>query len=470
MKKYYITFLIGIILFSCSVSELDLAPISQESAGNFYNTPDEIDQAVIAAYDALQLTGQYGQNYFYAMEVRSDNSRQQSTTNSGGVYADYDLFRLEQTNPIIESTWNDAYKGIQRCNVVLNRIEAVEGNENKNVQVGEVKFLRALTYFNLVRMFGDVPLVTVEYSDAFEAFDIGRTPASEVYNQIKADLTDAVSLLSSTPIRTGGATTGAANTLLGKVHLTLGEYAEAEKALKKVTGYSLLPNYADVFDINNENNAESIFEIQFTKGGIGEGSPFANLFAPVNGIDVVGGVGQTFGDNIPTQDLVDAFENGDIRKEMIGTGGDPMAYYTKKYEETPASDRDGDHNCIVLRYADVKLMLAEALNEQGYAANGEAFNLLNDVRERAGLNALDSSEVPNQNAFRDAIAKERRVELAFENHRWFDLVRTGKAIEVMNAHTSETGTLNTVKDHHMVYPIPQSQQDTSDKITKNPGY
>lgn len=469
MKKYYSVFFILIILFSCSETELDLAPISQESAGNFYKTAEEIDQGVVAAYDALQLSGQYRQNYFYAMEVRSDNSRQTSTTNSGGVYADFDLFRLEQTNPVIEATWNDCYKGIQRCNVILNRIDEVENNTNKDVHTGEVKFLRALTYFNLVRMFGDVPLVTVEYSDAFEAFEIGRTPLADVYVQIKSDLTDAAALLKTNPLRIGGATQGAAYALLGKVYLTLGEYANAETVLKKVTGYSLLTNYADVFDINNENNAESVFEVQFTKGGLGEGSPYANLFAPTNAIEVVGGIGQTFGDNVPTQDLADAFEDGDTRKDMIGIASNG-GYYTKKYQEIPFSDRDGDRNCIVLRYADVKLMLAEALNEQQYVADGEAFNLLNEIRGRAGLVAMTSASVPSKEAFRAAVAQERRIELAFENHRWFDLVRTGKAIEVMNAHTSVTGQQNTVEPHHMVFPIPQSQQDTSDKIKPNPGY
>ena len=234
---------------------------------------------------------------------------------------------------------------------------------------------------------------------------------------------------------------------------------------------SLLPNYADNFGIENENSSESLFEIQFTKGGIGEGSPYANLFAPFGAGELIGNIGTTSGHNLPTQDLFNSYTVGDVRRDItIGTASTSFLY-TKKYLDIPSSNNDGENNFIVLRYADAVLMLAEALNEQGYIADGESFNLINSIRLRAGIPALTSLTTPNQEAFLNAIVNERRWEFALENHRWFDLVRTGKAIEVMNDHTSITGTLETVTTNNLVYPIPQSQIDaTNNVLTQNTGY
>lgn len=469
MNKYIIGILIITgFLTSCSEDRLDLSPISQENASNFYKTPEEIEQAVGSAYDGLQSNGEYGQNFIYNMEVRSDISRQLSTTNSGGIYGDIDLFRVDPSNSVIDGIWSSCYNGIQRCNIVLNRIESVDNNPNKNIQIGEVKFIRALTYFNLVRLFGDVPLVTVEYTDPFEAFDLGRTPMEEVYDQIIKDLTEASASLENSALRTGGATKNAANALLGKVHLTLGNTSEAITVLNSVSGV-LLPNYSDIFGVSNENNAESIFEIQYKAGGIGEGSQFANLFATE--VSQVGGVGVVFGDNLPTWDLYNSYDPSDLRRDInIGTDGSGILY-NKKYMDVPVSDRDADNNFIVLRYADVVLMLAEALNEKSYEPDGEAFDLLNNIRRRANLTELTSVELSDQASFREAIANERKWELCFESHRWFDLIRTGKAIEVMNAHSSLTGTLEPVTSNNLIFPIPLSQVDaTNGKITQNPGY
>lgn len=466
-KKIFKFIIVIAFLASCSEEKIQLSPMSQENSEKFYKTPEQIEQAVVAVYDGLQSNGEYGQAFIYLMEVRSDNSRQQSTTSSGGIYGDIDLFREEATNNVIDLAWKSCYKGIQRCNIVLNRIESIGNNPKKNVQIGEAKFVRALTYFNLVRLFGDIPLVTKEYDDPFEAFNLGRTPSTEVYAQIIKDLTEAIQSLDSEAIRPGGATKNSAYALLGKVQLTLGNFTEAITSLKSVSG-KILTTYTSNFGIANENSAESLFEIQFKKGGIGEGSPYANLFAPFGATELIGGVGTTQGDNLPTKDLYDSYEVGDLRRNVtIGTASTGV-FYVKKYVDIPASDKDGGNNFIVLRYADVVLMLAEALNEKGYVEDGEAFILLNEIRARAGINILSATDLVNQSSFREAIAKERRWELAFENHRWFDLVRTGKAIEVMNAHTTETGVHKIITSNDLIYPIPQSQIDTSN-LTPNPG-
>lgn len=456
-------------LAACS-EEIQLSPISQKGIGDFYNTPEQIEEAVVGVYDGLQSIGQYGEFFVYLMEIRSDNSRQQSTTSSGGVFGDVELFRIEADNNVVDVVWRDCYEGIQRCNIVLNRIESIANNPKKNLQIGEAKFIRALTYFNLVRLFGDVPLVTIEYDDPFEAFNLGRTPKAAVYTQIVKDLTEAALALDDEAFRLGGATKNAAYALLGKVHLTLGNIPEALSALRNVSG-TLLPNYADNFGIENENSAESLFEVQFQKGGLGEGSSYANLFAPFGATELTGGIGTTQGTNIPTQDLYNSYEANDLRREVTIGRASTGVFYAKKYVDTPTLDRDGENNFIVSRYADVVLMLAEVLNEEGYVADGEAFDLLNSIRNRAGIASLTSTELVDQSRFRDAVLNERQWELAFENHRWFDLVRTNKAIEVMNAHTSETGTIETVTTAKLLFPIPQSQIDaTNGKIAQNPGY
>lgn len=469
MKNIYIILIFSLFLSSCGEKFLDLDPVSQITTGSFYKTAEDIDLAVNAAYDALQTTGQYGQNFVYFMEVSSDNSEQNSITTSGGTYGDFDLFRLFPTNPVLDQTWKDCYAGIQRCNIVLNRIDKVEIDQSiKPVREGEVKFIRALTYFNMVRIWGDIPLVITETENPFDAYGHIRNVSEVIYQQIITDLTEAIIGLpvSYTGKDIGRATKGAAQTVLGKVYLTQKKYSEATTILNQIIAggnYQLLGNYADIFKVANKNNNESIFEVQFRKGGTGEGSSYANLFA--TSTTQVGGIGAVWGDNIPTIGMMNAYPVGDKRKDA--SVGDR---YNKKFMDTPFQDKDADNNFPALRYADVLLMYAEALNEQGYQASGNAFKFMNQVRTRAGLAAYTSANLPDQASFRLAIENERKLELAFENHRWFDLVRTGRAPDVMKGATYQTIKIE-VDAHHLLFPIPQSQIDASaGKITQNPGY
>lgn len=480
-KIKIITLLIGVILFGCE-GKLDIAPISNVSADGFFKTESDIEQAVVASYDNLQEEGQYGFDYMFLMEIRSDNAFVESPTNSGGDQGNIDLFQVSSGNFRINDAWNSCYRGIQRFNTVLNRIGEIDMDATlKNTRIGEVKFLRALTYFNLVRLWGDVPLVVEETTDPFEAFSIGRTSVSEVYAQIVNDLSEAISDLPNTN-EAGRATKGAAQTLLGKVHLTLGNWSDAVSVLDAVSGYSLQPNFTDNFGIANENGMESIFEIQFQGGSgsildntitnnTGEGSPYPNQVAPVGSAnELLNGIGSQRGENIPDNALFNSFESGDARRDAsIGVLSNGTTKYAKKLIDIPVDDYDSDLNVIVLRYADVLLMKAEALNEVGYVADGEAFDLLNQIRNRAGLTDLTAADLPTQSSFRDAIATERKHEFVSENHRWFDLLRTGKAIEVMNASTSAF----TVSDFQLVYPIPLSAIDAINDASifpQNPGY
>jgi len=462
-----------ILAVSCSDNFLDLNPPSNANVGSFYKTENDLEQAVVAAYAALQSRGQYARNYLYFMESRSDNSYVEDITKGAGEEGNIDLFREATTNSYLYASWFVSYTGIQRCNIVLNRIQGIAMDEDlKTVRIGEVKFIRALTYFNLVRMWGGVPVVTNEIESVEEAYNHSRQSVSEVYDLIIQDLIDASVDLPADQPESGRVTQGAALSLLGKVYLTLEQWSDAVITLKQVEtlGYQILPNFADVFDVANQNNAESIFEVQFKSGAIGEGSLFLRLHTPLGNSSLLGGIGGAgVGDNLPTQDLFDAFSTPDMRLPVTVGALTDGRLHTNKYNGLPFNTNDEDNNFIVLRYADVILMLAEAQNEVAYVADGEAFTNLNIIRNRAGLSQLSSAELPDQASFRDALSLERRLELAFENHRWFDLLRTKKAIEVMGNYVEDRAPL-VVGNHQVLYPIPQTALDVNPNLEQNLGY
>ena len=368
----------------------------------------------------------------------------------------------------------------------MDRIDAVDFNADLKTQYkAEAKFIRALIYFNLVRMFGDVPLVITEITNPDQGYEYGRDPKADVYAQIEKDLGDAINGLKTkteyAPADMGRATKGAAMSLLGKVLLTEHKYADAAAQFKGVIDsqiYGLLPSYADVFRPDNKNNMESVFDIQHKSGSIGEGNNLPNSFAPENSGNAVIQFGGG-GNNRPTIDMGEAYEPGDLRKDAsmktsyVNESGETIDYYyVSKYHDNPTVSGDNNNNYPVIRYSDVLLMYAECLNEAGYDPNGDAFKYLNMVRERAGLADKTSATVTNQEDFRLAMEHERRVEFAFEGQRWFDLVRTGRAIPVLNAKAGEIGIKTPpLTEDNLIFPIPQSQVDINkDKITQNPGY
>lgn len=477
------TFLTMLVLMGCSEDFLDLNPVSQANIGNFYKTSDDITNAVWGVYDILQRNGMYGFSMMVVGENRSDNV---TNTLKGQSYSDFDDFIISTDNSIISDLWNTHYAGIYRANVVLERMEDVPMDESlKTRYQAEVKFLRGLMYFNLARIFGDVPLVLTEAASIEEGYGHAREPVDQVYQQVYQDFSDAADAL---PAGYGGsdvgrATRGAALALLGKAYMTAGDFQTAATTLKQVIDlgvYELLPDYAALWDPGNANHAESVFEVQYKKGGLGEGSGYPNHAAPRQSAAAVVGIGGGQGTYIPEANMINGYEAGDPRKDISLAEGytnedglwvpDP---YINKYIDEPFEPYDSDINWPLLRYADVLLLYAEALNELGYQSDGEAFTYLNSVRSRVGLpaktsgNADPALRIPDQQAFRLAVEQERRVELAFEGHRWFDLVRTGRYIEVMNSR----GYIFTIEEFHRLFPIPQEQIDINpDVLTQNPGY
>ena len=478
-RKYLFAAFLSLMLSSCKDEFLALSPISQASTATFYKTGSDLLNALNGAYSSLQLNGQYGQLYVVS-EIPSDDTR---PVLSGSVtdQDEFDKFYHRTTNPYLAARWTDGYRGIYRCNAIIDRSGGVTMDETQKKRiVGEAKFLRALMYFNLVRVFGDVPLVVKEITDPQDGYEYGRAPVADVYAQIIKDLTDAEGALdvSYTGTNVGRATRGAAKSLLGKVYLTQKKYAEAATKLKEVIDagtYDLLPTYAAVFVASGKNHKESIFDVQYKKGSIGEGSGFANTYAPENSGNAVIQFGGS-GNNQPTADMVAAYEAGDLRKDVslatsyINAGGVKIDYnFIRKYRDAPVVSGDSEDNWPVLRYADVLLMYAEALNETGKTA--EALPFLNRIRTRAGLAAKTSAEAGTQAAMRLALEQERRVELAFEGHRWFDLVRTGRALDVLKAKATAIGIKTNLTENNLIFPIPQSQIDiNSSKIKQNTGY
>jgi hypothetical protein len=512
MKKIYT--LMGLLLLtaaSCKKSFIDLAPKSSYSDQNYYQTDAQFGQATTAAYAGLRDV--VTTDYLFS-EMRSDNTIYQSfLTNRGTAYTDREKlsdFMDPSTDSYTATEWTDLYLVISRANIVISRLKTASGIADASVKSydGQCKFLRALMYFKLVRLFGGVPLFVKEVTTPNDAF-LPRSSADDVYKQIIADATDAMNEL---PVpakfpQTGAATKGAATVLLADVYVTQKRWAEAETLLNTLStmGYGLNTNYADAFLPANKNNKESLFEVQFLDGtatGVTP-NPLCFHFLPRSkntslittlAIDNT----TTGGWNTPSQDLISTYEAGDKRldasigiaegtydgssyftysavKSAVNYAGPPSGKtavaYIKKYEHTPAYITGSDDDFPIYRYSEALLLLAEAQNEQGKSP----LIALNTVRARAGLAAVSSAD---QTTLRNTILHERRIELAFENKRWHDLTRTGNAVTVMNAFGVKLKTQISyispdsyiVNSDKLLFPLPQAEVGLNTQLTQNPGY
>ena len=471
-----------LIMPSCKKSFIEKDPVSSVTIDNLYKTDKDFQDAIIGTYQALR--NQYA-NMWQFGDLRGDDafidiSNQPSST---GV----DLFSINSSDPLLKNTWANYYIVINCANNILSKIVNVDATvvKNKDRYIGETKFLRAIAYFDLVRIFGDVQMIT-DVPTIDKVASSPRTSVATIYSEIIIkDLLEATTKL---PLKCSGtevgrATNGAAKAILGKVYLTTKDFQKAQAVLQELTiapyTYSLLANYNDLFDYTkNEHHSEYIFDIEYESGMGGLGSPWTNAFMPnvpamLNYYKIQGGFGESIS---PTKLFVDLWYSGDKRKDVsvqcCGTFTNPTTgvvttfnsntaqSYTKKYITDVAIGGDSRANWKVIRYADVLLMLAEALNENGKIT--EALVPLNMVRARAGLTADESL---TQSEARDSIALERRFELSFEGHRWFDLVRTGKALSAC----ASVGMQN----YMTVFPVPLSQIQVMNNPTifpQNPGY
>jgi len=468
MKRYitYTAIFLMLTAVSCQKSFLSPDPVSTATSVTFYKTPGDIANAVTACYQPLQANTMYGNDLQIMTELRSDNVEDQNPGGDAGREFNIDRFLAGSDNTIFSDTYYAHYNAIARCNQVLNHLDVVTDATLKAQYEGEARFLRALYYFNLVRLWGGVPLVLKPISTQ-EAMTVGRSSTTEVYAAIEADLTQAGNLLPKTynAANTGRATSGAALGMLGKVYLTEQKYSQAVSTLKILIPpgtnpykYTLLNNVADVFSTTNKFNSEVLFAVHYDKTLVNEGHTFGTYI------------------NSPVIDpnLLNAYQSGDTRRALLNiTSVDATTRVVNKYYDTyDPTNKTAGNDYILLRYADVLLMYAEALNEVGYSSdpNSDNFVYLNLVRSRAKAAVFTPALLPDQASFRTAVLQERRLELPFEWSRWFDLIRTNTAIQAF-----QTTALikQTIKPYQLLFPLPFQQVNVIHDpsiFPQNPGY
>ncbi len=493
--------LAGVVVFlallatGCS-KKLDIKPETFVFPGELYKDEQGSVAGVTGIYRKLMELN--SSDYYFVGVLGTDEGKTSSFVATwGGYWQHYDGINsynslLSAQNQLIQGTWNSLYKGIVNANTAIRYIPSSAASQVvKDRLVGEAKFLRAVFYFKLAQFFGGVPMPTEVQDPAADAN--GGKPRSseqEVYALIIEDLKFAAAHLESKGVaETGHANKEAAQALLGKVYLTRKDYANAKSTLQplmSVSNVALLPNYADLFKETNENNIESLFEIEYSNAN----GCTNNLANTMGGWHIAntktGGGGHVA---IPTDYYANSFEDSDKRKDasirykFYDANGNVVDYWwwadvtkphVKKYDITEGVSLNGglsSRNLYYLRYADAILMYAETLNELNETSN--ALPYLNKIRNRAGLANWESvlGYMPSQQEMRDELLKERMRELGFEGWRWCDLKRTGKLIDQIKAYNA--GAASNISSKNLLFPISSTEFEFNRSLKQtdqNPGY
>ncbi|WP_028296723.1 RagB/SusD family nutrient uptake outer membrane protein [Olivibacter sitiensis] len=506
MKKRYLLPIALLALASCSDDFLNQQDPNAVSVEAYFKTENDVLLAVNGVYQILRSGSTVGESSALYSEERSDNAGRDDNQSNAGEPFQFNDFSLLPSNSYLRTHWATMYDGIARCNTLLARIDQVAFTEEalKQRYMAEVKFVRALLYFHLVRKFGDVPLSTEEILTKDQADALAfRQKEEVVYQQIVQDLTDALaSDLPNTQAEyaVGRTSKAAVNALLGQVYLTMATTLSAssnenlQKAEQYLTAaYNLrtfgklneIP-YEEVFDVDHKNSCkELIFQVQYLQGDQNYSSSIARnnqaRGETINSRFVSTGVGGNV-----KMDLVKDYENNDLRKDFsIKFATSPQVndwFITKFRDNSDAAGTQGwgGNDWILIRYADVMLLLAEAklhLNK-----NAEAIQLLDEIRERANLPSYatsmnDATYRAKYPTLKEAILHERRVELAFENHRWFDLIRNYDAQGLVNYFMAKdqadygNAKISNISLKDRYYPIPFDEYKLNpEKMYQNPGY
>lgn len=493
-----------IAVLSLASCNLDKYPYSEVAADEYVKDATSVNNLVIGIYNGL-----YDVLYTeWAMtELRTDNARMRvnnSTSQDSKLIEQLDQLVPLTANSWIQDYWDALYVVVNRANTVLANLDVVKDAKLHAQYEGEARFLRAWMYFNLVRLWGPVFVVTKK-TGADEARYMQRSPVEDVWALIEEDLEKIVdeSLLPEkmSAAEQGRADLIAAKAMLAKVYMTEykpgdSKYAVASDLLSEVltacgdpkTGAALVP-YKDVFDKSKEGNAEIILAVRYRSGKLGIGSPFTTLYAPSNnGGNVAIGAPKQY--NYPSNNIISAFNAnpGDLRKDVClqesyfnkTTGvivDNANARYCSKFiDPDMTSEYDAENDFPVIRLADVMLLKAEILNELG-GPGSEALTLLNAVRQRAGIPDYTLAELNSKYAFRQAVRNERRLELAFENQRYFDLLRWGTAVSTINDYLASEPfyaaydyVVNPIEEWQTMLPIPVSVLNINKTVAQNPGY
>lgn len=452
MKKIFIIIGLFLTLSSCS-DFLDRTPIDYPTEDILYSDLDGLNGAVIGAYDALQSGHMYGGRYLAVMENRGDNVLDDNSGANGGVSYEIETFTETPSNLIMQQVWLATYQTIYRCNLILQSVDNVKMPDADRIKiVGQASFIRALSYFNLVRLWGKVPLITKTQTVA-EARNNTRAEVQDIYTLIISDLEAAKKLPVSWPdAERGRVTAYAAQGLLAKVYLYLKEYGKSKdeltpivSAIEKGTVIALVP-MNKTFPNDLKTSKDILFAAQFLKGGVGESVAQNSRYRNNDNNNVI---------TLPQSE----FEDGDIRKPMVaptGSGQRPGKF------NAPATNNETSSDFPIIRCAEVMLMYAEVLNETSATPTQTALDALNKVRKNAGITEKTLTDYPNQNSLRQAIYKERRLELALECDRWFDIVRTGQLSSIFPL----------IDSYRALYPVPQVEiENINDKTGwQNEGY
>jgi hypothetical protein len=474
----------SLLLISCKKDFLEIFPKSSLTIDQTFKTDKDFQDAIIGSYKEFMDFYKY---YWELGDLPGDDTWQAAPRVQTRIRIDN--FAVDVNDGILSNTWRDLYQVIERTNTLLAKGEPADVTviTNKDVYIAEAKLLRALAYFHLVRVFGDVPLMIKPVS-VQDALITPKTSKEVIYTDvIIAGLLEAESMLPDKwdSKNVGRATKGAAKSLLGLVYLTTKDFSKAETKLYEVTqmGYELLPDFEDLFDFSNEHHKEYIFDIEYIDGNLGLDSPFTRTMlvetqdvgTPFrNALRALWNIQgpESGGGGTPVVSFISLFDPADQRQYRTATlgifdvtgnwipipGSAAVPAICQKY--TTSIITDGKTNWRVVRYADVLLMLAEAMNENDKTT--EALTYLNMVRTRAGVPTYSGL---TKDEARDKILLERRFELYMEGHRWFDLVRTGRALSTC----SPLG----MKEHMTIFPIPQTEIEVINDpsiLPQNPGY
>lgn len=474
-------------IFSCN--KLSESPSSIIVSPQFYKTASDASSAVTAVYSSLNSDPAgdfplYGRQLNLLVENGSDNQVYSPSNTNPDVRA-LGTTTYISSNSRVQKVWQQLYYGINRANIAIDNIPAIQIDTTLRARlVRESKFVRALLYFNLVRLYGDVPLILHNPASIdVNQLKVARTPAAQVYSQIIADLKDATNLPKGyTGADVGRATGGAAHSLLAKVYVTQKDWADALTELNTVInggyGYSLFPNYYDAFQKATKNGREHIFSVQFETnlGALNSTQYLSESFTAFNP--------SVWPIDVPADSsLYKLFSATDTRRAVTfyssvynpATGqtvvfNNSYAPYFNKfvdYSLSPLSTQaQSGVNYPVIRYADILLLYAEVQNELNDAPTADAYNAINQVRTRANVPNLTAGL--SQSAFRDSVFLERRKEFIQEGHRWFDLVRQGGTALVDALHKIPAKSAASSKN--TLFPIPLVEIQLNSKLTQNPGY
>ena len=454
MRKIHIYIVVVVTLWLTSCSKfIDREPISYPTEENFFQEVKDFEGAIIAIYDELQASDQYSNRFLRLMEIRADNVEDQNSGAAGGVNYEIEAFNDTPSNVNFSQSWLSLYQIVFRANLVLQNIDKISMTEiQRNNIVGQASFLRALAYFNLVRLWGGVPLIT-KTQTVEEARKNKRNSTAEIYEFIISDLKNAKNLPKQwkDPER-GRVTRYAAQALLAKVYLYQKEYVLAQDELMPLVSainlgkeIGLVPQ-TETFPDNLKMSKDVLFAVQYLKGGVSESVHQNNRYRNQDGSAVI---------TLP-QSL---FETNDNRKGLVA----PTANGTrpdKFNSERIGNETSGDFP--IIRCAEVMLLYAEVLNELSDTPTQQAVEALNAIRKNAGISQKQLTDFPTKEKLREEIYLQRRLELALECDRWFDIVRTGQFSTIYS----------NVDSYRQVYPIPSVEiENVTDKTNwQNKGY